>query len=763
MSPTTTRRYSSSSAAPPTHVPVVIVGGGPVGLTLSILLSKYGIDSQVIEKRSEPTTHPQAHFVNNRSREIFRSMLGLDKEVQQAQTPLDDWRHFIYATKMLGGVELGRVDHFDKTHDEGSKEYNKDVSPTSVAHLSQHKLEPMLFERAVKAHLRGADGFSLGVECVGVHQTNNTVTAELKNVKDATQKVIKINSSHLVAADGANGKIRESLKIKTTGADSMQHLVNVHFTSQKLANKLREHNRAAMLYFVFNPEVIAVVVAHDISEKSGGEFVAQLPYFPPMQTLLEDFSFEQCLRLVESAVGVGMLKGEGVDFDTYYLSTSKDISLSTSPIDDISIESVRTWRMSAVVANEFSSRNVFLAGDAAHAFPPAGGFGMNTGIQDAHNLAWKLAAWHEKFGDCKKRGNSDMSGDDITQLLLVKKDSSLLKSYDHERRPVAVGNARLSVGNFKRVLKVLQAIGLDPMAADALQAISSASAFVSDNLFGQMSPAARHVSREAQRRALAAGLALGRSQCGLLLESDNVIGNARRLAVLKLCSSPTKTLKLQFPEQDLGFVYEIGDDVASTKQNIYRYKEDDAKIVGDSAKLVPPGTLMVGARCPHAWLDVAILGAQKDVQLSTLDLVEPDVHDARVDFDEEIHKKESEKSPRGPTFAVLVPLPDDDADAVANAEAWAETVRNENPYAKRLRLVLISSNSISSSSKNFLKEETSGASLFVRAFDRDGAWRNTAGTKAVLVRPDGHVAWIGESGGETKSVTKALRRALGMK
>ena len=101
--------------------------------------------------------------------------------------------------------------------------------------------------------------------------------------------------------------------------------------------------------------------------------------------------------------------------------------------------------------------------------------------------------------------------------------------------------------------------------------------------------------------------------------------------------------------------------------------------------------------------------------------------------------------------------------SLANAEAWAETVRNENPYAKRLRLVLISSNSISSSSKNFLKEETSGASLFVRAFDRDGAWRNTAGTKAVLVRPDGHVAWIGESGGETKSVTNALRRALGMK
>ena len=107
------RSWSTNPSSPPADVPVVIVGGGPVGLTLSILLSRLGVDSQLVERRAAPTAHPQAHFVNNRTREIFRPMLGLDREVARAQPPLEDWRHFIYATRMLGGVELGRVDHFD--------------------------------------------------------------------------------------------------------------------------------------------------------------------------------------------------------------------------------------------------------------------------------------------------------------------------------------------------------------------------------------------------------------------------------------------------------------------------------------------------------------------------------------------------------------------------------------------------------------------------------------------------------------------------
>ena len=162
------RRWSTVSSPPPADVPVVIVGGGPVGLTLSILLSRLGVDSQLVERRAAPTAHPQAHFVNTRTREIFRPMLGLDDAVARAQPPLEDWRHFIYSTRMLGGVELGRVDHFDE---KGSERGSVEISPTSVAHLSQHRLEPMLLARALDAHPRGPPGSRCAPSASGSRRT----------------------------------------------------------------------------------------------------------------------------------------------------------------------------------------------------------------------------------------------------------------------------------------------------------------------------------------------------------------------------------------------------------------------------------------------------------------------------------------------------------------------------------------------------------------------------------------------------------------
>ena len=95
---------------------------------------------------------------------------------------------------------------------------------------------------------------------------------------------------------------------RMTGTPTMQHLVNVHFTSASLAARLRRDDRAAMLYFVFNPAVVAVVVAHDLRN---GEFVAQIPFFPPHQSLERDFSRAQCAALLEAAVnGGGTMPGK---------------------------------------------------------------------------------------------------------------------------------------------------------------------------------------------------------------------------------------------------------------------------------------------------------------------------------------------------------------------------------------------------------------------------------------------------------------------
>ena len=799
----------------------MIVGGGPVGLTLSILLSKFGVDSQLVERRTTPTTHPQAHFINNRSREIFRGMRGLDAAVTKAQPPLADWRHFIYATRMLGGVELGRVDHFRENSGEGVCQ--RSVSPTSVAHLSQHKLEPMLFQRAVASHPRGLGGFSLGMQCVGVSQervgvsqVGNTVTAEVRTVTHATDgdsgdsgetsfsaqrsRASKIKCKHLVAADGANGGVRSWLRIGNSGTADMQHLVNVHFTSQALADALRKENNSAMLHFVFNPAVIAVVVSH-----SGDEFVAQLPFFPPLQTLREDFSFAQCLELVRSAVGsvprssVGNSVADGNAAAKFGDSTTR-----AATIDDLRIESVREWKMSALVADKFHDGNIFLAGDAAHSFPPAGGFGMNTGIQDAHALAWRIAAWHlgnESDKNCSKDSSSSDRDSDDGHL------ESIGKAYTRERRPVAVRNARVSVGNFRNVLKVPAAIGLDPRAANALQQLTNVSNFLSDSLLSQLSPEVHKASRDAQRKALSMSLALGRSQCGQLLESDNVLGNARRAEVAKLCASDSDTLRLQFPDVDLGFVYDVdgvGDEdgeknsrpfVDDTSKNTKANRDDDdAKIVGPSAKLAAPGTLFLGARVPHVWVSLGDVGGVGGVaRVSTLDLVEPVLRDAGDDrvielielgddesgseknhlLDLGSEKNQNQKhEPSAPTFAVLVSVPENDDgnhfDFEGKAEALIERVRLEGPGHVRLRLVLVSrpEEKTKESKKSKEKEKESktnpATSLTVLAVDPAGSWKSLVGTNSVLVRPDGHVGWIGKLDGKGISgLAAALRRALG--
>ena len=129
------------------------------------------------------------------------------------------------------------------------------------------------------------------------------------------------------------------------------------------------NDRTAMLHFIFNNKVVCVLVNHDIKN---GEFVLQVPYYPPIETV-KDYKndHKKCLQLVKDAF-------EEADGDVREA--------------DIDIVDVNSWRMESVVADRFHGENgVFLAGDSAHAFPPSGGFGLNTGIGDAYNLAHKIS------------------------------------------------------------------------------------------------------------------------------------------------------------------------------------------------------------------------------------------------------------------------------------------------------------------------------------------------------------------------------------
>ena len=662
---------ASTATTGDADVPVIIVGGGPVGLTLSILLSRLGVDSLLVERRSGPTTHPQAHFINNRTNEVFRPLLGLERAVTASQPPLEDWRRFVYCTRMIGGVELGRVDHFeDHPSDADSPDGDgpsrpRPVSPTGVAHFSQHRLEPELAARALASHPRGPEGFLRATECVDFEQDDRGVTVHLRLSSSSSSSSSRtLRCDHLVAADGAGSRLRERLGVGLSGTPAMQHLINIHFTSPSLARALRDARSgsggaAAMLYFVFNPDVVAAVVAHDL--RGDGEFVAQVPFFPPFQTLEEDFTREKCARLVRAAA-----------------RDPKNQSGGRSDVDsfaDVVVRGVRRWTMSAEVADAFHRGRVALCGDAAHRFPPAGGFGMNTGVQDAHNLAWKLAALRPGGG-----GGPD-----------------LLASYTRERKPVATGNARLSAENFKQVLRIPAALGLPASAAAALNdAVTALPTFPDPfglargfdailsgaGVGGADAGSPTRLGDSAKRALLEAGLALGRAQCGELLLGDNPIGRARRAAVAKMCAESGSTLRLQFPVEDLGFAYPPGTGTRSVART-----GDDAGISGPSAPLYPPGTLVPGARLPHARL---VFPAVSDAPASTHDLVEPCALDALDREDDAAAANAGTLGARvpGPVFALIAAVEDDPA-AVVAAETRADALRAAAPAGTNLRLVLV--------------------------------------------------------------------------
>ena len=197
-------------------LPVLIIGAGPVGLTLSALLRQLSVPSLVVERARRLTTHPQAHFINTRTMEIFRTLNGLEPQLQAAAAPLDQWRNFVYCTSATG-THIATDDHF--------AEAIPNVSPTAVTHFAQNKLLPMLLERA------GATAF--GAECVGVDNASSGVTAQIRD--RGTGLTHSLSARFVVAADGASSAVAQQFQVGSVspeGAPQGQRIVNVHFKLQ---------------------------------------------------------------------------------------------------------------------------------------------------------------------------------------------------------------------------------------------------------------------------------------------------------------------------------------------------------------------------------------------------------------------------------------------------------------------------------------------------------------------------------------------------
>jgi 2,4-dichlorophenol 6-monooxygenase len=372
------------------EVPVLIVGAGPVGVMTGLLLQRLGVAACIVERRASPQRAPAAHVVNPRTLEICRQA-GVDMQAiaAAAKSPADAGATY-WVTK-LGGEVLGRLP-FERQEDDVLA-----VTPTPLRNVSQHRFEPILLD-ALRA--AGAAAPRFGHRWESATADADGVTSSLTELESGRR--YEVRSRYLIAADGAGSPVRKSLGIAPIGPERLQSFVMIHFAAN-LRSLVRTH--PGVLYWVCDPDCLGTFVAHDIDR----EWVFMHSWDPARESA-EQYDAARCEALVRRALAADHV--------------------------DLTIRTISPWVMTCQVAERYREGRVFLVGDAAHRFPPTGGLGLNTGVQDAHNLAWKIAA-----------------------VLAGSAPAALLDTYQLERQPVAQYNAEQSLQNAMRLFEVPQALG----------------------------------------------------------------------------------------------------------------------------------------------------------------------------------------------------------------------------------------------------------------------------------------------------------------
>jgi 2,4-dichlorophenol 6-monooxygenase len=372
-------------------VPVLIVGAGPVGTMGAILLHQLGIEARLIDRREEAGRAPAAHVVNARTFEICRAA-GVDMDALGALTgdPADAG-HAIWMTR-LAGEALASLP-FERQDDSVLA-----LTPTPLRNLGQHHFEKILQQTLAS---KGAARIEFGQQWESSDQREDGIVSRIRDL--STDTVHEIRSQYVIAADGAGSRIRKSLGIEMIGPPKLQSFVMIHFEAN-LREIVKDH--PGILYWISDPEAGGTFVAHDIDR----EWVYMVPFDSEVESA-DDYTKERCEELVLRGIG--------------------------GPAPPIKVETISTWTMSAQVAERFRDDRIFLVGDAAHRFPPTGGLGLNSGVQDMHGLAWRVAA-----------------------VLKGWAAERVLDSYEAERRPVAQYNADQSLRNAMKLIEVPAALGV---------------------------------------------------------------------------------------------------------------------------------------------------------------------------------------------------------------------------------------------------------------------------------------------------------------
>ena len=355
------------------EIPVLIVGGSLVGLSSAMLLGHHGVPSLSVERHAGTAIHPRAGHFQLRTLEMLRQA-GLEDEVRTASLLTYHPNGGINAVESLAGREIASY----------VKELNDGVgafSPTVRVFINQDVLEPIIRRRALElgATVRNR------TEVVDLEQDDSGVTATLRDLDRAEDSVVR--ARYVIAADGNRSPMRARLGIGMEGYGELSRSITIYFRAD-CARLLEGRNQGVM--YVHNPTLRGFF---RIDRTGGTGF------------------------LVINTVGEDVTQPEAVNVsDGLTEERTRDLVRAAIGTDEIPIEvlHVAHWRAESNVATTMAAGRVFLAGDAAHVVPPNGGYGGNTGVQDALNLAWKLAA-----------------------VIKGEAGEALLDTYDAERRPLA--------------------------------------------------------------------------------------------------------------------------------------------------------------------------------------------------------------------------------------------------------------------------------------------------------------------------------------
>ena len=357
-----------AEVSPTTRVPILIAGAGPVGLSLAIELAYRGIRCLIVERSDGSVDFPTTNLANTRTCEHLRRWGIADKMRYRSGYPTDYPRNYLFVTRITGW-EIARFNHPAN----GDRDSRSPYSPEGRLWISKPYFDPVLHEyvRSLPAvELR----YNMAFE--SFQQDDQKVSCNIIDAKTGREECVE--AGYLVGCDGGRSDIRRALGIQYEGVFAQGMNVAVLFRSPLL-----EHtpHGPAVQYQIINSQINGAIAAVD------GKELWRLNIRNMKEEQLESLNAPEKLRAA---------LGEHVPFD---------------------LLAVRPWTGHCVVAQRYQQGRVFLAGDAAHLNWPAGGFGMNTGIGDAVDIGWKLAAVLQGWGG-----------------------PHLLDSYTAERKPIAMIN-----------------------------------------------------------------------------------------------------------------------------------------------------------------------------------------------------------------------------------------------------------------------------------------------------------------------------------